>query len=46
MKTKKIVKAALIAACTIAGIAAIWIIPAMVAEEGMKDVWVEREENQ
>lgn len=39
MKTKKIVKAVLIAACTIAGVAAMWIIPAMVADEKMKDVW-------
>ena len=41
MSAKKIAKAVFIAACTIIGVAAVWIIPNMLAEKDMKDVWQE-----
>ena len=37
--SSKIAKAVFIAACTIIGVVAVWIIPAALADKDMKDVW-------
>ena len=39
MNAKKVLKAVLIAACTLIGVVAVWTIPAVLADKNMKDVW-------
>jgi len=39
MNAKKIVKAVLVAACTLIGVVAVWTIPAVLADKDMKDIW-------
>lgn len=39
MTAKKIAKAALVAACTIIGVVAVWTIPAALADKKMKNIW-------